>query len=186
MPGRSGVTVVTNSCVCFFTHEAAGASRARHSLRPLNSRRRDVLGKTSRASRGEIARPCLYVAGCLKCEVSKAALRHCEERKRRNNCPPSFRDGAPAPDLRCAIAHRGISRFRVRCFASPRNDGVWVASLSLAMTFGCLTCVSELSSSAKADDPVFRSASYGASALARPPRPARARAPCHVAVAGAG
>ncbi|SHG55652.1 hypothetical protein SAMN05443248_1945 [Bradyrhizobium erythrophlei] len=35
---------------------------------------------------------------------------------------PSFRDGAPAPDLRCAIAHRGISRFRVRCFASPRND----------------------------------------------------------------
>jgi hypothetical protein len=32
-------------------------------------------------------------------------------------------DGASAPDLRCAIAHRGISRFRVRCFASPRNDG---------------------------------------------------------------
>src|SRR5229473_5343632 len=28
------------------------------------------------------------------------------------------------PDLRCAIAHRGISRFRVRCSASPRNDGV--------------------------------------------------------------
>jgi hypothetical protein len=26
-------------------------------------------------------------------------------------------------NLRCAIAHRGISRFRVRCFASPRNDG---------------------------------------------------------------
>src|SRR5258706_9647107 len=25
-------------------------------------------------------------------------------------------------NLRCAIAHRGISRFRVRCFASPRND----------------------------------------------------------------
>src|ERR1700692_2394211 len=34
----------------------------------------------------------------------------------------SFRDGALAPDHRCAIAHRGISRFRVRCFASPRND----------------------------------------------------------------
>jgi hypothetical protein len=32
------------------------------------------------------------------------------------------------PDLRYAIAHRGISRFRVRCFASPRNDGVWVDS----------------------------------------------------------
>src|SRR3954452_18102976 len=23
------------------------------------------------------------------------------------------------------IAHRGISRFRVRCYASPRNDGRW-------------------------------------------------------------
>src|SRR6476620_9363291 len=30
---------------------------------------------------------------------------------------------ALAPHLRCAIAHWGISRFRVRCFASPRNDG---------------------------------------------------------------
>jgi len=28
------------------------------------------------------------------------------------------------PDLRCAIAHRRISRFRVRCCASPRNDGL--------------------------------------------------------------
>src|SRR6184192_3720689 len=37
---------------------------------------------------------------------------------------PSFRDGALAPDLRYAIAYRGISRFRVRCCASPRNDGV--------------------------------------------------------------
>src|ERR1019366_8833874 len=36
---------------------------------------------------------------------------------------PSFRDGAVAPDLRCAIAHRGILGFRVRCSASPRNDG---------------------------------------------------------------
>src|ERR1700730_5551256 len=36
----------------------------------------------------------------------------------------SFRDSALAPDLRCAIAHRGISRFPVRCFASPRNDRV--------------------------------------------------------------
>jgi hypothetical protein len=25
--------------------------------------------------------------------------------------------------LRCAIANRGIPRFRVRCFVSPRNDG---------------------------------------------------------------
>jgi hypothetical protein len=31
---------------------------------------------------------------------------------------PSFRNGAQAPDLRCAIAHRGISRSRVRSFHS--------------------------------------------------------------------
>ena len=29
----------------------------------------------------------------------------------------SFRDRALAPDLRCAIAHRGTSRFRALCFA---------------------------------------------------------------------
>jgi hypothetical protein len=45
MPGETGVTVVTNSCVCFFTHEAAGALSARHSLRPLIFRRQDVLDK---------------------------------------------------------------------------------------------------------------------------------------------
>src|SRR6201747_566583 len=33
---------------------------------------------------------------------------------------PGWSEG---PELRCAIAHRGISRFRFRCFASPRNDG---------------------------------------------------------------
>jgi hypothetical protein len=36
--------------------------------------------------------------------------------------PPSFR-GARSANLRCAIAHRGILGFRVRCCASPRNDG---------------------------------------------------------------
>src|SRR5260370_42174481 len=32
---------------------------------------------------------------------------------------PGWSEG---PDLRCAIAHRGISRFRVRVFDGPRND----------------------------------------------------------------
>jgi hypothetical protein len=69
MPGESGVTVVT-TLVCFllFTHEAAGASSARHSLRPLiseggNSR------QNSGAMRGEIAKLRL-----------KMPRRHCEER----------------------------------------------------------------------------------------------------------
>src|SRR5204863_9135860 len=33
---------------------------------------------------------------------------------------PGWSEG---PDRRCAIAHRGISRFRVRRCATPRNDG---------------------------------------------------------------
>src|SRR6266850_1226457 len=62
---------------------------------------------------------------------------------------PGWSEG---PDLRCAIAHRGISRFSdvqshipVRCFASPRNDDgtetamsvtrkAWMAGASPAMT----------------------------------------------------
>src|SRR5450631_3421874 len=44
---------------------------------------------------------------------------HCE-RSDPYSVIPGWSEG---PDLRCAIAHRGISRFRVRCFASPRNDG---------------------------------------------------------------
>src|SRR5258708_19441982 len=57
MPGRSGVTVVT-TLVCFFhfTHEAAGALSARHSLRPLLSRG-EWFCKTSGASRRGIADP---------------------------------------------------------------------------------------------------------------------------------
>jgi hypothetical protein len=35
MPGDSGVTVVTNARVFYTTRAAAGASGARHSLRPL-------------------------------------------------------------------------------------------------------------------------------------------------------
>src|SRR5258705_902760 len=41
----------------FITHEAAGASSARHSLRPLNFRRRDVFGKP-RADRAARSRNC--------------------------------------------------------------------------------------------------------------------------------
>src|SRR5439155_12563927 len=47
---------------------------------------------------------------------------------------PGWSEG---PDLRCAIAHRGISRFRVRCFASPRNDGVGATGSSTAKTRNC-------------------------------------------------
>ncbi len=46
MPGVSGVTVVTNARVYYSTRAAAGASSARHSLRPLIFRGRNVTGKT--------------------------------------------------------------------------------------------------------------------------------------------
>jgi hypothetical protein len=39
MPADSGVPVVANACAFFAAHAAAGASRSRHSLRPLISSR---------------------------------------------------------------------------------------------------------------------------------------------------
>jgi hypothetical protein len=55
MPGDPGVTVVTNSCAFFTAHEAAGASSARHSLRPLMFRRQMFSAKLAHA-RGEIVK----------------------------------------------------------------------------------------------------------------------------------
>src|ERR1700731_5107876 len=56
MPGESGVTVVTMLvCSFYFACEAAGASRARHSLRPLFSEGK-TLKQNSREMRGEIAK----------------------------------------------------------------------------------------------------------------------------------
>src|ERR1700676_3413493 len=43
---------------------------------------------------------------------------------RRSGAPTGPRRARPDDELRCAIAHRRTSRFRVRCFASPRNDDV--------------------------------------------------------------
>ena len=58
MPGVSGVTVVTTLVCSFYSAcEAAGASSARHSLRPL-FRERDVYNKTRAKMRGEIAKLC--------------------------------------------------------------------------------------------------------------------------------
>jgi hypothetical protein len=52
MPGDSGVTVVTMLVCCFiFAREAAGASCARHSLRPLNSEDRTFRAKLARIAR---------------------------------------------------------------------------------------------------------------------------------------
>src|SRR6476646_8613120 len=73
MPGRSGVTVVT-MLVCFF-HCTRGCGRIERPAFPAPSvtRGREIQVKLARKSRGEIAKPCQYTAGCLKCEVGKLA-----------------------------------------------------------------------------------------------------------------
>jgi hypothetical protein len=63
----SGVTVVTNARAFYTTRAAAGASSARHSLRPLSFRGREFRIKLARM-RGEIAGSCLNTAGCLTSE----------------------------------------------------------------------------------------------------------------------
>jgi hypothetical protein len=46
MPGETGVTVVTMSCASnYFARDASGASRARHSLRPLIGGLKEISGK---------------------------------------------------------------------------------------------------------------------------------------------
>jgi hypothetical protein len=99
-------------------------------------RRRDIKGKTRAKMRGEIAKLCLEKAcGCLKFESVRIVAG-----KRGAN--PDFviaRSGLSAVAQRAKaeatkqsrLRHSGmvrstrpgISRFRVRCFASPRNDG---------------------------------------------------------------
>jgi hypothetical protein len=62
MPGETGVTVVT-MLVCFlsFAYEAAGASRARHSLRPLDFGGKENFRQTSGVSRRENVKSCLGI-----------------------------------------------------------------------------------------------------------------------------
>jgi hypothetical protein len=58
MPGDSGEPVVTNARVYYTPRAAAGASGARHSLRPLISEGGMLPAKLARM-RGEIAKLCL-------------------------------------------------------------------------------------------------------------------------------
>ena len=74
MPGDSGVTVVTNSRVFYTTREAAGASDARHSLRPLNSED-GKFRQNSRDTRGEIAKLWLFEIGIRVARVERSVTR---------------------------------------------------------------------------------------------------------------
>ena len=68
MPGRSGVTVVTTLVCLFFYTRGCGRIERPAFPAPSDIRGRDVLDKTRAKTRGEIAKPYLYTAGCLKIE----------------------------------------------------------------------------------------------------------------------
>jgi hypothetical protein len=116
MPGVSGVTVVTNARVFYTTRAAAGASGARHSLRPLMSEGEMFKAKLAHTC-GEIAELCL------------TSLRGA---KRRSN-----------PFLLCCT---------MDCFASL---AMTIANRVSYLIFESVAAF-RLSSSAKADDPVFQ------------------------------
>jgi hypothetical protein len=72
MPGETGVTVVTTLVFCFFTHEAAGALSARHSLRPLIPRG-EVLAKP-RAHRAAGSRGHIWIDVIARSKATKQSI----------------------------------------------------------------------------------------------------------------
>src|SRR6266513_2624695 len=70
MPGETGVTVVTTLvCFTYHLHARLRAHRAPGIPCALCNRRTGNSGKPRVKTRGEIAKPCLCTAGCLKCEA---------------------------------------------------------------------------------------------------------------------
>jgi hypothetical protein len=123
MPGDSGVTVVT-TLVCFFifAHKAAGASCARHSLRPLNSWAND--SSTTRTHRA--ARMRWRILTSLRRVKRRPRPSKLNERRRKQSTLVAL-----------WIASR-----------SPSPGGALAPTRWLAMTVGCLIIKSESSSSA--------------------------------------
>jgi len=101
--------------VLFTLHARLRAHRAPGIPCALCNKRTGNSGKTRAQSRGEIAKPCLYAAGCLKCEVGKLA-------------PPSLRangsrECAPDDRLREAIHSQSSGDNGLLRRFAPRNDG---------------------------------------------------------------
>ena len=108
MPGVSGVTVVTNARVYYTPRAAAGASGARHSLRPLFSRGRNEQAKP-RAKHAARSRTCISTSlpatnakRLRKGAQATTASAEVNERRRKQSTLP------------CGT---------MDCFASARNDG---------------------------------------------------------------
>ncbi len=74
MPGCSGVTVVTNSYAFLFCMRGCGCIARPAFPAPSDFRERDADSKPRAKTCGEIAKPCLYAAGCLKREAAAPKL----------------------------------------------------------------------------------------------------------------
>src|SRR5579863_4102490 len=109
MPGVSGVTVVTTLvCSFYFACEAAGASSARHSLRPRFLEGISIIPRTQMASREGGHTPRRH---CLRQTQSVCA----RERKRRSN-PTSL------PRQNGLLRYRSQWKF-VDTFVNGESDG---------------------------------------------------------------
>src|SRR5258708_10139742 len=82
MPGDSGEPVVTNARVYYTPRAAAGASGARHSLRPLLSEGQKF-GQTSGAWRRENAGICLPPMSGIELDYARASISPC-------GAPPAY------------------------------------------------------------------------------------------------
>jgi hypothetical protein len=111
MPGDPGVTVVTNARA--FYHTTRGCGRTRRPAFPAPSlERAERAGQASRETSGEIAKACSAVI--LPATNAKRLRKEVKRRSDLSIVIPGW----------CLSTRPGISRFRVRCFASPRNDGL--------------------------------------------------------------
>jgi hypothetical protein len=108
MPGVSGVTVVTNARAYYSTRAAAGASGARHSLRP-RFRGREISG-TTRANCVARMRSCVFVV--IACDKREAFAQGSEATKQ-----SSF------PLVLLWIASRSLSSGAHSRDPLARNDG---------------------------------------------------------------
>jgi hypothetical protein len=120
MPGDSGVTVVTNARVFYTPRTAAGASGARHSLRPLIGGRE--ISSTTRAHRAAGMRN--RVSFVIACDKREAFAQGSTPVRR---SPPSGEGGCDE------AIHSFLLCGSMDCFASSgahsrdplaRNDGV--------------------------------------------------------------
>ena len=150
MPGTSGVTVVTNARAFYTPRAAAGASGARHSLRPLIFRGPNDQGKpraNMRRDREAVSAHCVTVCKLNLSHTPAVIVRHPVR-------PPAGR----------MTGSGGRSRYSEASAMESRGHGVLDASHSRGMTSYCgarSVATPRLSSSAKADDPVSRGVSDG-------------------------